>query len=115
MIKLIPIVCRTKSKGYKGQANKKLILNSQLQTHQILTNDDQMLILCLSYFITTVSGNRFVAEDQDSDKSSSNSRNKLNLFCGNYSRKKGTLLTSRLYVVQSFRLKNFTVFFKLKI
>ena len=53
---------------------KKNALNSQLQPYQMLTNDDQMLILCLSYFITTVSGNRFVAEDQDSDKSSSNSR-----------------------------------------
>jgi hypothetical protein len=31
-----------------------LALNSQLRTYQILTNDDQMLILCLSYFITTV-------------------------------------------------------------
>ena len=32
----------------------KLALNSQLKTYQILINDDQMLILCLSYFITTV-------------------------------------------------------------
>ena len=31
-----------------------MALNSQQQTNQILTNDDQMLILCLSYFITTV-------------------------------------------------------------
>ena len=30
------------------------MLNSQLQTVQILTNDVQMLILSLSYFITTV-------------------------------------------------------------
>ena len=29
-------------------------LNSPLQTYQILTNDDQMLILCLSCFKTTV-------------------------------------------------------------
>ena len=29
-------------------------LTSQLQTYQILTNDDQMFILCLSYFVTTV-------------------------------------------------------------
>ena len=36
------------------QKKKKLTLNSQLQTYQILTNDDQMFILCLSYFITTV-------------------------------------------------------------
>ena len=33
---------------------KKLALNSQLLTVQILTNDVQVLILCLSYFITTV-------------------------------------------------------------
>ena len=36
----------------------KLALNSQLQTYQLLTNGDQMLIwliLYLSYFITTVS------------------------------------------------------------
>ena len=32
-----------------------MALNSQLQTYQILTNDYQMLILCHSYFITTVS------------------------------------------------------------
>ena len=35
---------------------KKFALNSQLQPFQILTNDVQMLILCLSYFITTVKG-----------------------------------------------------------
>ena len=34
--------------------NKKLALKSQLQAYQILTNDDQVLILCLSYLITTV-------------------------------------------------------------
>ena len=33
---------------------KKLALNSQLLTVQILINDVQVLILCLSYFITTV-------------------------------------------------------------
>ena len=38
--------------GYKHQNNEKLALYSQLQTYQILTNDDQMLILCPSYFIT---------------------------------------------------------------
>ena len=32
----------------------KLALNSQLMTAQILTIDVQVLILCLSYFITTV-------------------------------------------------------------
>ena len=39
---------------YKHQKYKKLTLNSPLQTHQILTNDDQMIIFCLSYLITTV-------------------------------------------------------------
>ena len=34
--------------------NKKFALNLQLQTIQILTNDVQMLILFLSYLITTV-------------------------------------------------------------
>ena len=36
---------------------KKFALNAQLQSNQVLTNDDQMLILCLSYFITTVKQN----------------------------------------------------------
>ena len=35
----------------------KLALNSQLQTYQILTNDVQVVILCLSYFITSVNSN----------------------------------------------------------
>ena len=39
---------------YKPKKVKKLALNSQLLTGQILTNDVQMLILCLSYSITTV-------------------------------------------------------------
>ena len=54
MIQITPIISRSKTKWYKHQKNQKLTLNSQLQTYQILTNDDQMLILCLSYFITTV-------------------------------------------------------------
>ena len=49
-----PIVSRAKSKWYKPQKVKKLALTSQLLTVQILTNDVQVLILCLSYFITTV-------------------------------------------------------------
>ena len=56
MIWLTPIVSRLKTKWYKLQTNKKLTLNSQLQTYQILTNNDQMLILGLSYFITSVPG-----------------------------------------------------------
>ena len=47
-------VSRAKSKLYKPKKVKKLALNSQLLTVQILTNDVQVLILCLSYFITTV-------------------------------------------------------------
>ena len=53
--KLTPIVSRAKSKWYKLKRAKKLALNSQLLTIQILTNDVQVLILRLSYFITTVS------------------------------------------------------------
>ena len=37
-------------KWYKRQKMKKFVL----KRYQILTNDVQMLILCLSYFITTV-------------------------------------------------------------
>ena len=51
MIQLIPIVSRAKSKWYKPKRVKKLALNLQLLTIQILTNDVQMLILCLSYSI----------------------------------------------------------------
>ena len=39
---------------YKASKTKKLALNSQLQTVQILKNDVQMLILSLSYLATTV-------------------------------------------------------------
>ena len=39
---------------YKPKKVKKLALNSQLLTVQILTSDVEVLILCLSYFITTV-------------------------------------------------------------
>ena len=45
---------KAKSKWYKPKKVTKLALNSQLLTVQILTNDVQVLILCLSYFITTV-------------------------------------------------------------
>ena len=41
------------SELYKAQKFKKLALKSQLPTVQILTKDVQVLILCLSYFITT--------------------------------------------------------------
>ena len=43
-----------KIKWYEPKKVKKWALNSQLLTVQILTNDVQVLILCLSYFITTV-------------------------------------------------------------
>ena len=44
-----------KASGYLNTKKvKKLALNSQLLTVQILTNDVQVLILCLSYFFTTV-------------------------------------------------------------
>ena len=48
------IVSKSKNKWYKQQKMKKFALNLQLQPFQILTNDVQMLIFCLSYFITTV-------------------------------------------------------------
>ena len=54
MISLTPIVSRAKSMWYKPQKAEKLALNTQLLTVQILTNDVQVLILCLSYSITTV-------------------------------------------------------------
>ena len=54
MILLSPIVSRAKSKWYKPKKVKILVLNSQLLTVQILTNDVRVLILCCSYFITTV-------------------------------------------------------------
>ena len=54
MIQLTPIVSRSKTKWYKQPKNNKLALNSQLHTYQILTNDDQMLNVCLSHYITTV-------------------------------------------------------------
>ena len=38
----------------KHQEIKKFALNLQLQTIQILTNNVQVLILCLSYFIIAV-------------------------------------------------------------
>ena len=41
-------------KRYKSKKDKKLALNSQLQTVQILRNVVQVLILCLSYFIPTI-------------------------------------------------------------
>ena len=49
------IVSRSKTEWKKHPKNKKLASNSQLQSYQILTNYDQMLILCFSYFISTVS------------------------------------------------------------
>ena len=54
MISLTPIVSRAKNKRYKAKKGKKLALNSQLLTDRILTNDVQVLILCLYYLITTV-------------------------------------------------------------
>ena len=54
MIYLTPIVSSAKRTWYKPKKVKKLALNSQLLTVQILANDVQVLILCLSYFFTTV-------------------------------------------------------------
>ena len=54
MIPLTPIVSRAKSKLYKPKIVKKLALNSQLLIVEIVKNDVQVLILCLSYLITMV-------------------------------------------------------------
>ena len=54
MINLTPIISRAKSKWYKSKKVRKLALDSQLLIVQILTNDIQVLIFCLSYIITTV-------------------------------------------------------------
>ena len=54
LIQLTTIVSRAKSIRWIPKKVKKLALNSQLLTVQILKNDVQVLILCLSYFITTV-------------------------------------------------------------
>ena len=51
MIYRTTIVFRAKIKWYKPKKAKKLILNSHLLTVQILTNDVQVLILCLSYLL----------------------------------------------------------------
>ena len=51
---LTQILSTNKIKGFKPQKVSKLALNSQLKTVQILTNNVQMLMFCLSYFITTV-------------------------------------------------------------
>ena len=40
-----------KTNRHKQQKEKTLTLDSWLQTYQILTNDDQMVILRLSYFV----------------------------------------------------------------
>ena len=45
---------RSKIKQHKTLENKKFTLNSWLQTYQVLTKNDQLLVLRLSYFITTV-------------------------------------------------------------
>ena len=66
MIQLTPIVCRAKSKWYKPKKGKKLILISQFLTVQILTNDVQVLILCLSYFNTTVQSKNRANQSQQS-------------------------------------------------
>ena len=49
---------------YKPKKVKKLSLNSQLPTVQILINDVQVLILCLFYFITTVNVEKGINVDK---------------------------------------------------
>ena len=46
------MVSRAKRKWHKHQKNKKLVLNSQLQTYQILTNEAEVLKRsCFSFII----------------------------------------------------------------
>ena len=54
MTQLTSIVSTSKSELCKHEKIKKLSLNSQLDTYQILTNNKQMMILYLTYFITIV-------------------------------------------------------------
>ena len=49
-----PIVSRSKGKWYKPKKVKKFAFNSQIKPDQLLTNNVQMLILCVSCFTTTV-------------------------------------------------------------
>ena len=56
MIKLTPIVSRSKIKCYKAQKVLKYALNSQLQALQILTNDDEVENWRLSSFFLTAFG-----------------------------------------------------------
>ena len=54
IIKLTPIVSRSKSKWYKAQKVQKCALNSQLQAHQNLTHDDEVENWSLSSFLLAV-------------------------------------------------------------
>ena len=55
-------ILKQKSKWYKPKKVKKMAIDSQLLTVQILTNDVQVLILCISYFVTTVSTIYYTAQ-----------------------------------------------------
>ena len=54
MIQLTPIVSRSKTKPYKSQKNLEFALNSQIQTYQILTNDDEVCIPSISSILIAV-------------------------------------------------------------
>ena len=54
MILLTPIVSTSKSEWYKARKVQKYALNSQLQTLQILTNDDEVENGSLSTFLLAV-------------------------------------------------------------
>ena len=54
MILLTPIVSRSKRKWCEAQKIQKFALNSQLQTLQILTNDDEIENRSLSSFLLAV-------------------------------------------------------------
>jgi hypothetical protein len=80
MMKLNPIVSKSKSKLYRPQNIKKFTLDLQLQTIQILTSDVQMLSLCLSFFITPLThlSNDFNIEDNQTNCWYDKSNNKSN-------------------------------------
>ena len=58
-----PIVSRSKSKWYKAQKVQKYALNWQLQTLQILTNDDEVENWSLSSFLLAVRNASFLQLD----------------------------------------------------
>ena len=54
------MVSKAKIKSHKHQKNKKLVLNSQLQTYQILTNEAEVLKRsCFNFIIAVIMLTKF--------------------------------------------------------